>query len=309
MHLTFDWSGALKRSRVRTESSGVEQAEDRRTWKRFPYGDRIYRYGGTALQSNWLRLHRGDREPYPSADSLGALLQANPALQPSVAAPEIVVPLLEEAWRAYHAGDFADAVDRGLAAGPVGLVVSARAAAVYASHLEENEARRVAILRDVVESCSALVQLAPNWASAWYVYGLALGRFSQHISVVRALAQGLGGKVRDSLQKAIDLEPGHADAHVGLGVYHAEVIDKVGAMMAAFTYGARRDAVTEHFEAARALHPQSPVVLAEYARSTALAFGNLYQGRAHQIFGEAAACQPADALERLDVEWALGETE
>jgi len=50
-------------------------------------------------------------------------------------------------------------------------------------------------------------------------------------------------------------------------------------------------------------------VLAEYARSTALAFGGLDQGRAHQIFGEAAACQPADALERLDVEWALGETE
>lgn len=308
MHLTFDWSGALRRSRLRTESSGEAQAESRRTWKRFPYGDRIYRYGGTALQSNWTRLHRGDREPYPSAETVGALLRANPALASSVPVPEVVVPMLEDAWRAYHAGDFADAVDRGLAAGPVGLVVSARAAAVYASHLEEDEARRVAILRGVVESCTALVQVAPNWASAWYVYGLALGRFSQNISVVRALAQGLGGRVRESLQKAIDLEPGYADAHVGLGVYHAEVIDKVGAMMAAFTYGARRAAVTEHFEAARALHPQSPVVLAEYARSTVLAFGNLHQGQAHQIFGEAAACQPADALERLDVEWALGET-
>ncbi|WP_374501742.1 hypothetical protein [Zoogloea sp.] len=309
MHLTFHWSGTLRRSRLRTVSSGDEQAESRRTWKRFPYGDRIYRYGGTALQSNWSRLHRGDREPYPSVDSLDALLRANPALAPSVPSAEVLVPILEDAWRAYHAGDFADAVDRGLAAGPVGLVVSARAAAVYASHLEENEARRIAILKGVVESCSALVQLAPNWANAWYVHGLALGRFSQNISVVRALSQGLGGKVRDSLQRAIDLEPGHADAHVGLGVYHAEVIDKVGALMAAFTYGARRTAVTEHFEAARALHPQSPVVLAEYARSTVLAFGNLHQGRAHQIFGEAAACQPADALERLDVEWALGEIE
>jgi hypothetical protein len=35
--------------------------------------------------------------------------------------------------------------------------------------------------------------------------------------VVKALAQGLGGKVRDSLQRALQLEPGHADAHVGWG--------------------------------------------------------------------------------------------
>lgn len=309
MHLTFDWGGAFRRARQSGGPAGGDQASRRRSWKRFPYGDRIYRYGGTALKSNWARLHRGDREAYPSAESLDALLAANPALRPSLPPVAVVVPLLEDAWRAYHAGDFADAVDRGLAAGPVGLVVSARAAAVYAAHLEEDESRRLEILRDVVASCSSLVQLAPNWANAWYVYGLALGRFSQNISVVHALARGFGGRVREVLQRAIELEPAHADAHVGLGVYHAEVIDKVGAMMAALTYGARRDAVAEHFEAARALHPQSPVVLAEYARSTLLAFGLAELGKAHRIFDEAAACQPADALERLDVEWALGETE
>ena len=309
MHLTFDWNAARRRSRQQTASAEDAQGSGRLAWKRFPYGDRIYRYGGTALASNWSRLHRGDQEPYPTTDSVAGLLRANPGLVAHVSDPAVTVQLVEDAWRAYHAGDFADAVDFGLAAGPVGMVVAARAAAVYASHLEENETRRLAILRDTVESCAALVQLAPNWANAWYVHGLALGRYSQNISVVKALAQGLGGKVRDSLLRAIQLDSGHADAHVGMGVYHAEVIDKVGAMVAALTYGARKEAVVEHFEAARRLHPQSPVVLAEYARSTQLAFGRLHPGKAHDIFGEAAACQPADALERLDVEWALGELE
>jgi hypothetical protein len=41
-------------------------------------------------------------------------------------------------------------------------------------------------------------------------------------------AQGLGGKIKHSLTQALELEPRHADAHVALGAYHAEVIDKVG---------------------------------------------------------------------------------
>lgn len=309
MHLTFDWNTALRRSRQRVAVAKSAQDDGRRSWKRFPYGNRVYRYGGTALSSNWTRLHRGDREPYPDIASLEALLEANPALLAHVPDPAAVLPGLEEAWRAYHAGDFADAVDHGLAAGPVGLVAAARAAVVYAAHLEEDPARRIGILQDTVEFCTALTELAPNWANAWYVHGLALGRYSQNISVVKALAHGFGGKVRDSLQRVVELDSEHPGAYVALGVYNAEVIDKVGSVVAGLTYGARKEAVIEHFETARELHPLSPVVLAEYARSTLLAFGSNQHGRAHELFGAAAACQPVDALERLDVEWALSETE
>lgn len=309
MHLSFDWNMALRRSRQRVAEARSEPDAGRRSWKRFPYGNRVYRYGGTALSSNWARLHRGDREPYPDLASVNALLEANPALLAHVPDPAAAVPLIEEAWRAFHAGDFADAVEHGLAAGPVGLVAAARAAVVYAAHLEEDERRRTRILEDTVEFCTALTELAPNWGNAWYVYGLALGRYSQSISVVKALARGLGGKVRDCLQRVVELDNDHADAYVALGVYNAEVIDKIGCVVAGLTYGARKEAVIEHFETARKLNPQSPVVLAEYARSTLLAFGAAQHGRAHELFAAAGACQPVDALERLDVEWALGETE
>jgi hypothetical protein len=59
------------------------------------------------------------------------------------------------------------------AAGPVGFGGGRRAATVYAAHLEEDERR--AILREAVESAAALVELAPNWANAWYVHGAAWG--------------------------------------------------------------------------------------------------------------------------------------
>ena len=309
MHLTFDWHGALRRARHGVKEPAAASAVPRLAWKRFPYGDRVYRYGGTALLTNWCRLHRADREPYPNVDNLHELLRANPALEPHADDPRALVPMVEEAWRSFHAGDFADAVERGLRAGPVGFVVATRAATVYAAHLEEDPVRRLSILREAVESAAALVRLAPNWANAWYAHGAALVRYSQHLSVVKALSQGLGSKVRDSLHRALQLEPGHAGAHVVLGVYNAEVIDKVGGVVGALTYGVRKEAVVDHFEAARALHPQSSVVLAEHARAALMVLGGAQSGHAHALCAEAAASQPVDALERLHMEWALGELE
>ena len=309
MHLTFDWHGALRRARHGVKESADASVVPRLAWKRFPYGDRVYRYGGTALLTNWCRLHRADREPYPTVDNLLELLRANPALEPHADDPRALVPMVEEAWRSFHAGDFADAVERGLLAGPVGFVVATRAATVYAAHLEEDPVRRLSILREAVESAAALLRLAPNWANAWYAHGAALVRYSQHLSVVKALSQGLGSKVRDSLHRALQLEPGHAGAHVVLGVYNAEVIDKVGGVVGALTYGVRKEAVVDHFEAARALHPQSSVVLAEHARAALMVLGGAQSGHAHALCAEAAACQPVDALERLHMEWALGEIE
>ena len=310
MHLTFDWQGALRRARHGAkEPVAGEHTATRLAWKRFPYGDRVYRYGGTALLSNWCRLHRADREPYPTPENLVELLRANPALAPHATDPDGLAVQVEEAWRSFHAGDFADAVDRGLAAGPVGGVVAVRSATVYARHLEEDPLQRIAILREAVDSAAALLRLAPNWANAWHAHGAALVRYSQHLSVVKALSQGLGSKVRESLHRALQLEPGHAAAHVALGVYNAEVIDKVGAVVGGLTYGVRREAVVDHFEAARALHPQSALVLAEYAHASLLVLDGARSGRTHALCAEAAACQPVDALERLHLEWALGEIE
>ena len=68
-------------------------------------------------------------------------------------------------------------------------------------------------------------------ANAYYWMAYALGRYSQGISVAKALAQGLGGKVKTALETAIKLAPKHADAHIALGTFHAEVIDKVGKLL------------------------------------------------------------------------------
>jgi tetratricopeptide (TPR) repeat protein len=125
---------------------------------------------------------------------------------------------------------------------------------------------------------------------------------------VKALAEGIGGKVRKALDRALALDPKHADAHIALGLYHAEIIDKVGAL-GRLTYGADPAASVKHFEQALKLNPGSAIAHMEYANGLLMLHGNAKRKQAVELYRKAAACKPADAMERLDVEQAKAELE
>ncbi|HEY6828310.1 MAG TPA: hypothetical protein VI259_15730, partial [Gemmatimonadaceae bacterium] len=150
---------------------------------------------------------------------------------------------------------------------------------------------------------------APDDANAHYLYAYALGRYGQGISVAKALAQGFGGKIRDALVKTLELAPKHAEAAVAFGAYQAEVIAKVGGIVAGLTYGAKKDSALKQFELALKLFPESPIVHIEYANGLILLFGKNRLDEATKLYARAAAAKPADAMERLDVELAKRELE
>jgi tetratricopeptide (TPR) repeat protein len=253
------------------------------TWKKFPHADKAFSYAGAALKKNWERLHRGDCEPFPE-DSAA-----------------------QDAWRAYHAGEFAKAVEIGLQAGPSGINAANKAAMIYANHLEEDEDARLKLFEDIAERCVALQKTEPKNANAWYIHAYALGRYSQGISVGKALAQGLGGKIKNSLDQALNLQPRHADAHIALGTWHSEIIDKVGSMVGGLTYGAKKEAGEKHFRTALELNPDSAIAHTEYADGLIMLFGRSRLKDAEKLYAEAVACKPADAMEKLDVELAKEE--
>jgi hypothetical protein len=71
---------------------------------------------------------------------------------------------------------------------------------------------------------------------------------------------GLGAKVRSSLETTLTLAPQRADAQVALGIYHAEILDKVGALLGGLTYGVKKEDSYAAFERALALTPDSAIV-------------------------------------------------
>ncbi len=148
----------------------------------------------------------------------------------------------------------------------------------------------------------------PSDANGWYCLAYALGRYSQSISIAKALAQGLGGKVKGALDTTIRLSPNHADAHVALGSFHAEVIDKVGSLLG-LTQGASKDAGLASYKTALKLNPTSAIARVEYANGMVMLEGEKRMKEATRLYEAAAACEPLDAAERLDVEMAKAELE
>lgn len=257
----------------------------RTNWKKFPHADKAYSYAGAALKKHWARLHRGDREPFPQDEQV------------------------QEAWRLYHQGDFQPACELGLSLGLPGYAVANKAATIYATYLEDNEKKKLALLEEAAARGEEQMAKMPEYPNAFYFHALALGRYSQGISVAKALAQGLGTRVRDALLRTLALEPDHADAHIALGAFHAEVISKVGAMVGGLTYGARKEDAIAHYERALRLNPDSAIARIEYANGLVMLFGEAKMKQAEKLYHEAAACTPADAMERLDVELAKSELE
>lgn len=277
-------------------------------WKAFPYTDAAaYGYAGAALKAHWSRLHCGDCEPYPDAAGLKQVIARYPQLEPAKQSVDAAAVALQDAWRAYHSGEFARAVELGLALGLIGYNVANKATNIYATYLEKADKAKLDLFLASAQRAEQLAGSAASIPNAWYFYAQAIGRYSQGISVVKALAEGYGGKVQHALERAIALEPHHADAHIALGAYHAEIINKIGATIGGLTYGASREAGVKHFETALKLNPHSAIARIEYANGLVMMFGESKLAQATKLYEQAAACPPADAMERLDAELAKSE--
>lgn len=251
-------------------------------WVAFPHlGD--YRFDAASVARQWSRLHAGDAEPLP---------QDSAALH---------------AWVLLHNGEFQAAVEAGLRAGDAGMTVANKATSLYANYLEKKERTRLELFQEVARRAEAQAAREPKNPNAWYWQAYALGRYSQAISVARALAQGLAGRIKEALERTIKLQPRHADAHFALGTFHAEVIDKVGTLVAGMTYGAKKDLGLKLFEDGLRIHPLSAVGMIEYANGLLMLEGEERMADATRLYEQAAACQPADAVERLHVEFARTE--
>ena len=245
---------------------------------RVPHGGLPYDAQRTAAQ--WSQLHAGDQEPLPQDERLLA------------------------AWALYHSGAFQEAAEAGLAIGPAGLAVANKATCIYANYLEPKERARLSLFLTVAERAAAQAAVLPEDASAHYWQAYSLGRYSQGISVAKALTQGVGERVKAALERAIQLRPLHAEAHICLGTFHAEVIDKVGSLIGGMTYGAKKETGLRLFQEALKLNIKSAIGMIEYANAMVMLEGDKLMDEATKLYQQAAAAVPMDAMERLDVEMA-----
>ena len=277
-------------------------------WAAFPHDAKGYAYAGDALKKAWPKLHAGDCEPFPDAKRAAALSKAAGKAAPKLDS-DALADALQDAWRAFHRGDFKAAFDAGEKLGPVGASVAVKAIGIHATYLVDDEAERLKRYEQAAKLAEAAVKALPDEANSHYRHAFALGRYSQGLSIAKALKLGIAGKVRVSLDAALELEPKHAEAHTALALYHAEIINKIGAMIGGLTYGAKASEAEKHIKDALKLTPASPIAHLEHGNVLLLLDENRNEDAAAAAIEKAAKCKPLDAMEALDAAYAAGQLE
>ena len=279
-------------------------------WTAYPHDANAFSYAGPALKKAWPRLHCGDGESYPDAKNIASAITDDANLKKILKGDaKAIAAELEAGWRAFHSGDFQAATTAGDALGAFGAVLATKASGIYASNLCSDEAQKMALYQAGAERCEAAKTVFPDNANSHYFHAFALGRYSQCISITKALAQGLGGKIKVSLKAALELNPKHAEAHLAMAMYHAEIINKIGGMIGKLTYGASADEALKHFETARKLNPNAPVAHLEFGRGLLLLNAKKNAEAARGAFEAASKLKPCDAMEQLDIVAAEAELE
>ena len=278
-------------------------------WATFPHDAKPYDHAGDRLKKAWPALHAGDLEPFPDAKRAGALLKAAGKAAPKGLDADGLATALQDAWRAFHRGDFQAAHDAGAALGPVGASVACKALGIHATYLVDDDDGRLARYERVGTLAEAAIAALPDEPNSHYRYAFGMGRYSQGISIARALKLGLATKVRKALDRTLELAPKHAEAHTALGLYHAEIIAKVGALVGGLTYGAKAAEAEKHLATALKLTPASPIAHLEHGNLLLLLHGDRREDDAAAAFEQAAGLKPRDAMEKLDAGFARAQIE
>lgn len=248
-----------------------------RQWTHTPIDMSYLNLTGEGLKTHWDGLHAGNLEPYPEDEDL------------------------QQAWRLYHLGQFAAASDLGSEIGGAGLVPAAFATTIYAQYLESDARRKPELFNEAAALCCQAVDSGVDSANLHYMHAVCMGRYSQFISMIEALAQGYGGKIKGAVERCLELAPNHAEAHITFGGWHAGITDQAGGMMARMLYGATQEGAHEQYDEAVRLSPSSPVVHLEYARGMEVMYGKSEKARIVAQYLQAFDLKPADSMQHLDI--------
>jgi tetratricopeptide (TPR) repeat protein len=278
-------------------------------WAGFKPDGKLPDYSGDKLHKAWKELHAGDGEPFPDDKRAAALIKAAGKAAPKGMDAKTVASALQEAWRDFHAGDFKASFEAGEKLGPIGASVAVKALGIHATYLVDDEGEQESRYQRAAAIAETAMKALPDEANSHYRHAFALGRYSQKLSIAKALKMGLAGKVRQSLDNALELDAKHAEAHTALALYHAEIIGKIGALIGGMTYGAKAAEADKHIKTALKLTPDSPIAHLEHGNMILLLQGDKGEDAAATAYEKAAKLKPRDAMESLDARHAREQIE
>jgi len=274
----------------------AQSAEDAIQWKDWPKDYPSFDYSEKELEQSWDALHRRDQVPFPDADFVRRVSDG------PVADPAAVAAALRKGWRRFHGGHFEDAYRIGRAQGAAGLFLAGRAKLDYAVNIiDEIDARRRA-LHDLVEEIASGTENMHRKPFYWELTGLAIiyGQYGRTLSTAQAVNADISDKIQHYLKKSLAESDFQPAAHALYGAYNADIVDRLGGMMARMFYGASRKRAVAQFEKAIKQAPELIQVRVEYAHSLLQLWGKDRADKAIALLNKALSIKPKDAEDYLE---------
>jgi tetratricopeptide (TPR) repeat protein len=275
-------------------------------WTPFPTPDPAFDYAGERLREAWPRLHAGDREPFPDRESIAELIAAEARLGDTAFGTdaEKISAELQDAWRAFHRGEFREAFDRGMEIGPLGHAVAITADGVQAFFLQDKQEDKLARYQSLAQRAGDTIDLLPLHAGSHYRYAWALGLLARMLPAMQVLADGLGSKLHAALDAALELDADHAEAHTALGLYFAEAVSKLGSSLAKMTLRVDPAAAEAHLRTAIRLTPDAPNAWIGLGIGLGLLDGKVRSEEREAALARVVSMRPLDARETLEIAYA-----
>ena len=205
---------------------------------------------------------------------------------------------IEEARAAYAEGRFVEAAGLARAIGTSeGYALAADSLAIHGYYIAP-EGEKAGLFERAGELAREAVRLDAANPQAHLQSAHAMGRQAQVVGTLKALKEGYAGKVRDTIEEALRLDPKMAAAHVSLAAWHAGAVG-AGGFFAALLYGASEEKALAHFKRALELAPRDKVALFEYALGLLSLDAEENRARARGLLERAIGLPPRDAFERL----------
>jgi tetratricopeptide (TPR) repeat protein len=206
---------------------------------------------------------------------------------------------LQDARALYGKGEFQKATAAALGVGGSdGMALAAKANILFARTrpVAEQEAWYVKSETYALEA----IKLNGKNDAGYVELAQVTGQLAELRGTWAALTQGVPSRIRDNLEKAIQLNPKNATALMGLGAWHAEI----GASGAGFLFGADTSKVAPLMEKAIALEPDEIIHYVEYANSLIVLDATKNKVKAIGLLEKALTLKVNDAAEALDLKQA-----
>ena len=219
----------------------------------------------------------------------GAMLLANPAGGQTI----------EAARAAYTQGRFVEAAELGEALGTSeGYALAANSLAIHGYYMAAEDEQPELFAR-AIRAADEAIRLDPDNPEGYFQSAHAVGREAQTVGVMEALNRGYARRTREAAEEALRLDSEMAEAHLTLASWHAEIVNKMGGLVARVTYRATRRNALDYYEKALELAPDEIAVYLEYANGLLLLGRNRNREQARGLLLRGIEIPPKDAYDRI----------